>query len=155
MNPLAFTAQISLQWGTVGEWVSGVATVIAVVIALTFSLRSERERRNAQQAAVYAWLEVAQEAEPTGTLWLTNNTESPIYDWHIAVSWADDEGTQRQAETGSTEYGLLPPGRHSFAFTGVNGALPSNDAAVGVRLDFRDAQGRRLRRLSTGRLEKL
>jgi hypothetical protein len=144
-----------LQWGTVGEWVSGLATVVAVVVALTFALRSELEQRNTQLAAVYAWVEVAQDAKRTATLWLTNNTDYPIYDWRIEVSWTDEDEAQRQAETGSTEHGLLPPGRHSFAFTGVSLALPSNDTKVRVRLDFRDARGRRLRRLSSGKLEKL
>jgi len=155
MSTLSGFAASGIQWGSVSDWVSGVATVVAVIVALTFSLRSEREQRNAKLAAVYAWAEIAQDADRTGTLWLTNNTECPIYEWNIAVSWTDDDGEQRRASTGHSEYGLLPPGRHSFDFNSVDVALPRNDATVRVQLDFRDAQGRPFRRLSSGKLEKL
>ncbi|WP_067464021.1 hypothetical protein [Actinomadura macra] len=143
-----------IEWGAVSGWVSGLATTVAVIIALTFSLRSERAQRNVQFASVHAWMELTQGTERTGILWLTNNTEFPIYEWHIKVSWIDERGAEAQAETGSTEHGLLPPGRHSFAFDGARLALPSNDAMVRVQLEFRDAQGRRLRRLPSGKLEK-
>lgn len=155
MGSLAAVSVSGIQWGTVSDWVSGVATVVAVIVALTFSLRSEREQRNARLASVYAWVEVSQGIDRSGTLWLTNNAEYPIYDWHATVSWADGQGAAKQAGTGSAEYGLLPPGRHSFTFADARSELPRNDAAVSVQLEFRDAQGRRLRRLSTGKLETL
>lgn len=155
MGSLVFVASAGIEWGAVSDWVSGAATAVAVVVALTFSLRSERAQRNVLLASVHAWAEVAQGTERTGTLWLTNNTEYPIYEWRVEASWTDEDGTRRQVETGSEEYGLLPPGRHNFAFADASLALPSNDALVGVQLEFRDARGRRLRRLSSGKLEKL
>ncbi|QXJ21254.1 hypothetical protein AGRA3207_002091 [Actinomadura graeca] len=154
MGSLDFAAASGIEWGAVSGWFSGAATTVAVIVALTFSLRSERMQRNTQYASVHAWVELTPGPGRTGTLWLTNHTEYPIYEWAITVSWTDEKGAEAQAETGSAEHGLLPPGRHSFTFDGAHLVLPSNDALVRVRLEFRDAQGRRLRRLPSGKLEK-
>lgn len=151
--PATSVLAAGIEFGPVSEWVAGIGTVVAVVVALTFSLRAEREQRNSRLAAVYAWAEVAADPEHTGTLRIINNTESPIYDWRITVSWDGQDGAQKQAQTGFSDYGLLPPGRHAFTFSD-DGTLPSNDASLRVQLEFRDAQDRAWKRLSSGRLEK-
>ena len=146
----------TVEWGSVSEWVSGIATVVAVTSALVFSLRSEHEQRDSRLAAVYSWFEItrAENNLSVGTLWLTNNTDSPIYEWTVLVSWPRTETPDQQtAATGSRDHGLLPPGKHPFEFSAPPEApLPANDSVVHVELSFVDAQGRQRRRTSSGKL---
>jgi hypothetical protein len=147
----------AVVWGPVSEWVSGVATTLAVAVALTFSLRAERAQRETQLASVYAWFELGANAmsDQAGILWLVNNTEFPIYEWDVKVSWPTGASPDVILGTGHVEHGLLPPGRHDFVLRpGDDADLPNNDASVAVSLQFRDAAGRRREREShptTGR----
>jgi len=144
----------TLQWGTVGEWVSSLATLTAVVVALVFSLRTEREQRDAALAAVHAWFEVHESdtgAPRSGVLWLVNNTNYPLYEWGVVVSWSVD-GKKVEVATGQGDHGLLPPGKHDFPLETEGVQLPGNDAEVAVDLRFRDASERGRHRLPTGRL---
>lgn len=143
-----------LNWGSVSDWVSGVATVVAVITALVFSLRTEREQRDNKLAAVYAWFEIIQTSAGTkGKLWVTNNTDYPIYKWEVTVAWPAGDGAETRVSTGDSDYGLLPPGKYDFGLSGADGrTLPDNDANARVELTFRDAQDRTLRRLATGKL---
>lgn len=142
-----------VQWGTVSDWISGVATAIAVIIALIFSLRAERQEQADKLAAVHAWLAVDQEGGvEAGNLWLVNSTDSPIYEWQVDLSWpTDTDAGGVQMSIGSDSYGLLPPGRYPFPVR-EHVVLPANDAHVSVELRFRDAAGKRRRRLPSGRL---
>lgn len=146
----------TIQWGSVGDWVSGTATAIAVVVALIFSLRDEKERRDNRFAAVYAWFEIARSPNSlaTGVLWLTNNTDYPVFEWNVEVRWTKvDDSTDIRILTGATDFGLLPPGKHPFTLQDYpEEALPTNDSSVEVDLRFRDALTRPRRRLPTGRL---
>jgi hypothetical protein len=146
----------AVNWGPVSEWVSGVATLLAVGVALVFPLRLEREQRNAKYAAVFAWFEVtrSEDGDPIGTLWVTNNTDFPIYEWTVTALWPSVGARDRSTvTTGHTDHGLLPPGRHDFVFSGgPDFDLPTNDAEVKVDISFRDASGRQRRRFATGLL---
>jgi hypothetical protein len=141
----------TVVWGPVSEWVSGIATSLAVAVALTFSLRAERTQREAQLASVYAWFELGADAtgDQAGILWLVNNTEFPIYEWDVELSWTTGANARLTLGTGHAEHGLLPPGRHDFVLRpGEDGDLPANDASVAVSLRFRDAAGRQRKRES-------
>lgn len=146
----------TVAWGSVSDWVSGVATVIAVASALIFSLRSEHEQRDNKLAAVYSWFEITHRDNngTVGTLWLTNNTDCPIYEWNVQVTWPKaNTADQQTATTGSADHGLLPPGKHPFEFTAPPEApLPPNDSVVRVELAFVDSQGHRRRRTASGKL---
>lgn len=142
----------SIQWGAVSDWISGISTLVAVVVALLFSLRAEHAERNARLAAVFAWYEAGL---PSGHLCTTNSTEAPIYDWRATVTWTDPQtGATRTLSTGSADFGLLPPGKLEFQLRIGPEAIPGNDAAVAVRLDFADAMGRRFTRSATGALTR-
>lgn len=146
-----------LDWGSVSDWLSGVATVIAVVVALVFSLRAERDQRDSKLAAVYAWFAIPQtESAQGGNLWVKNDTASPLYEWSVTVTWPMSKGDTATVSTGHGDHGLLPPGTHYFPLTGTEARpLPANDADVQVEITFKDAQGRTLRRLATGKLVDL
>ena len=138
-----------IQWGPVSDWVSGLATLLAVAIALTFSLRSDQRDRENALAAVYSWLTIS--AAGAAVLWLRNATAAPIYQWSVTLTWTDVNGTSLESKTGSGEYGILPPGDYDFPIEDDR-TLPVNDAHVGVHLRFRDAAGRALHRTPTGAL---
>lgn len=141
-------ASAAIAWGSVSDWVSGVATVLAVVIALIFSLRAESETTDQRLAAVYAWFVVN---HGTGELWLHNATEIPIYRWSVIVSWPTGPSQTKSVNAASDTFGILPPGRFSFSLQGAD-SLPSNDSVVQVDLRFTDARQRNRRRTPTGRL---
>lgn len=141
-----------MAWGAVSDWVSGVATVIAVAVALVFSVRAERQKDEMRMAAVYAWFIVGPGDSPMpGQLWLHNATDLPIYRWIVRVTWMDAAGDDISVTTGSDALGLLPPGRFSFALEG-GAPLPVNDALVKVDLHFTDSRQRELRRTPSGKL---
>ena len=146
-----------MELGTVSEWVSGLATAVAVVVALVFSLRQDREQRERKLASVYAWVELDRDLSgdlPPATLWLINNTDFPIYEWESTVAWpSSGEAGVEKAVTGASDWGLLRPGKHDFSLANTRERpLPSNDAHIDVELKFRDASGVLRTRLSTGRL---
>lgn len=142
-----------MEWGTVSEWVSGIATSVAVAVALVFSLRQDREQRERKLASVYAWLEL--EPGASAILKLINNTDFPIYEWEAIVAWPRAGLGEFAIEPmSSSDWGLLVPGTHEVEFNNTSGyPLPKNDAEIDVELRFRDASGRARRRLSTGQLK--
>jgi hypothetical protein len=141
-----------MNWGSVSDWVSGIATAVAVVVALIFSLRAERHEREQKLGAVYAWFTIQRDANAeSGILWLHNATEVPIYEWRVRVEYLHND-EEVEVSTGSEDLGILPPGRFSFPLHGTH-SLPSNDSAVRVKLRFRDANGRGLSRTPTGALQ--
>jgi len=140
-----------IEWGAVSDWVSGIGSLLAVVVALVLPLRANRDQERARLASIFAWAETSSPVQ--GSLWLINNTDSPIYDWKATITWSDRDGAVAELSTSSADHGLLPPGRHNFEFTGGAHVLPANDAQLSVRLSFTDAAGRRLVRRSTGELK--
>lgn len=152
----------AVEWGAISDWVSGIATAIAVVVALVFSLRAERDQRNAHLAAVHAWFEgdaPSDEGSVSGSLIVVNSTDYPIYVWRAVVGWSGPTGESSQLTATSAALGLLPPGRHDYPLTtsegGASGELPANDAQVKVTMTFTDASGRVLQRAPGGKLRKL
>jgi hypothetical protein len=131
-------------WGPVSDWVAGLGTLAAVLVALWTSLDTERKRLRDKYASVFAWFERAPGAT-FGTLYIKNSTEYPVYKWDVTVSWEDPSSGERITEKlGSKDLGLLPPSRdpHQFDIHEENRKLPDNDADVGVDMTFQDALGR-------------
>lgn len=138
-----------IAWGSVGDWIAGIGTIAAVAVALVFSLRSERQQRDAHLAAVHAWFEIV--PGPKGSLRLINNTDYPVYEWSVVVTWRVGDAPF-VVRTSQADHGLLPPGHHDFALSAEGLPLPANDADVEVDFRFRDAAGNARRRLPSGRL---
>jgi hypothetical protein len=132
-------------WGPVSEWVAGVGTLAAVLVALWTSLDTERKRLNDKYASVFAWFERAPSAT-FGTLYIKNSTEYPVYKWDVTVTWNDPiSGEKITEKLGSKELGLLPPSRDAHQFDmheKADRTLPANDADVRVDMVFQDALGR-------------
>jgi hypothetical protein len=132
-------------WGPVSEWVSGLGTLAAVVIALWTSIDTERKRLVDKYASVFAWFERAPGAT-FGTLYIKNSTEYPVYKWEVTATWNDPTSGEKVTEkVGSKELGLLPPSKDPHQFDiheKPDRNLPENDADVRVEMVFQDAQGR-------------
>jgi hypothetical protein len=132
-------------WGPVSDWVSGLATLAAVVVALWTALDTERKRLNEKYASVFAWFERAPGAT-FGTLYIKNSTEYPVYTWEVTATWNHPESnTEITEKVGSRELGLLPPSKEPHQFDiheQPERSLPKNDSDVLVDMIFQDAQGR-------------
>jgi hypothetical protein len=132
-------------WGPVSEWVAGLGTLAAVLVALWTSLDTERKRLNDKYAAVFAWFERAPSAT-FGTLYIKNSTEYPVYKWDVTVTWNDPSSGEKIIERlGSKDLGLLPPSKdlHQFDIQEkTDRTLPHSDADVRVDMVFQDALGR-------------
>ena len=145
-----------IEWGAVSDWVSGIATSIAVIISLVFSLRTERHTRDAKYAAIFSWFEMLQGKDDlVCTLWVANGTLFPVYEWRVRLQWGvPGIETPISVEVGSQNLGLLPPdAKHDFIVTLLPDTPPPvNDSQVKVDLHFRDALGRNFHRRPSGRL---
>jgi len=142
---------MTIQWGDVASWVSGIGTISATGAALYFALRQEGRAEASELGRVYCWAR-----RPVGeTDWelvVENGTEYPIYRWKADLTWADPQGAQQHDSVSDDEVGLLPPGRERFDWK-PQGQTPPVDAQVAVEIRFRDRQGRFRVRTAEGGLK--
>jgi hypothetical protein len=136
----------AIQWGNVSGWVAGVATSIAVIVALATTIRGERSLRNSEMSAIFAW-PLKHHGTLNWTLVLANNTHYPISSWRVVLAW---DGAQDAV--GSDELGIVLPGQFEYPWIPLT-PEPKSETEVKVRLEFIDALGRRNVRLPGGGLE--
>lgn len=143
----------AVQWGAVSDWVAGIATVVAVVVAFWFSLRADRQQESERVAHVFAWMTM--HADGGLVLSVSNGTAAPIYDWTVEATWLDEASERTTLTTGSGEFGLLPPGRYEFPLRNdAPVGRPRVDSAIEISLTFTDGAGRRRMRHPNGRLTR-
>jgi hypothetical protein len=118
---------LDLERGTIGEWLSGVGTLAAVVVALMISHHEhrraqwveavQRHRLEREEAArVNVWFE---NPNPGATWWkfvVDNGGRDAIYEWEAAIWWlrTGPPGPGPHNETyvlSASSDGPLPPGR--------------------------------------------
>lgn len=146
-----------IQWGAVSDWFTGGATFLAATVALYYSHRGERENRDKNYASVYSWLEISpsEVGNKSGTLKFKNNTNCPIYEWQVKLTWKMNNSnlesvTMNHRDGGN---GLLPPGDSEFYFNPQSeSSLPSSDIDIKIDFWFKDALGRYCHRLPSGEL---
>lgn len=143
-----------VDWGPVSDWVAGLATLAAVVVALWTSVDTERKRINEKYASVFAWFERAPGAT-FGTLYIKNSTDYPVYKWEVVASWNDPNSGEKITEkVGSKELGLLPPSKDPHQFDiheKPDRNLPLNDSDVRVDMEFQDVLGKSHNNSNLGR----
>jgi hypothetical protein len=147
------------RFGTVGDWFSGMLTLVAVLVAIqTFAAeraRDSRERDEAQiseASKVFAWWDLRRElgkVEPI--LVLRNLLPQPVYHWKALVVC---QGVTQQLT--SDEFGQINPGERQLALPLVQpwiSLLRSGTAQVTV--EYQAPAGFWLRRNSTGDIARV
>ncbi|MEV7096357.1 hypothetical protein AB0M80_26260 [Amycolatopsis sp. NPDC051045] len=155
-------------WGASGQWVGGIGTIGAVVVALWIAIRDgrlvqadRRERdlreRQEQAAKVTAWIERAEPgADADGYMVVSNANAEAIN--HVVVSF---DLVRNLPMTGSTLhrgpdieddeylYAILPPGKWRMP---IREEWQRPDMSPGVMLAFTDSRNGHWLRLTDGRL---
>ena len=151
-------------WGASGQWVGGIGTIAAVVVALWIAIRDgrlaqadRRERdlreRQEQAAKVTAWIEYA---GGQGFMVVSNANAEAVN--HVVVSF---DLVHNLPMTGSTLhrgpdieddeylYAILPPGKWRMP---IREGWQRPDMTPGVMLAFTDSRNGHWLRLTDGRL---
>jgi len=142
---------IGITEGDLAQWVSGMATFLAVVVALIFSLRQDRRADEEARAKVHVWT-VHERGE--WQLVISNRTSYPIYRWKVTLNWS--VGPKKFEDHVSQEdEGIIPPGEFRYAWTPEDMARATVDASVSAQIDFTDHRGKNWRRQTSGELKNL
>ena len=138
---------IRLQWGSAGEWVSGIGTVAAVIVALRESSVARYQARLDKLCSVGGWMEIRrqQNGTPYWEITLLNSTDFPIYKWY-----AEPVGELSSWHLCSSVHGSLVPGSSNFEFPGYHGSQQAN--SVPLQISFQDRDGGIWTREPGGRL---
>ncbi|MDR7251905.1 hypothetical protein J2X46_000881 [Nocardioides sp. BE266] len=171
------------RWGSIAEWVAGLATVaafLAAVLAARFAARAleieqdrERDRQNAiireQAVLVAAWIEVdyikslagARVHAKTMTCILRNASPVPVHDVEVRVLLDAADGVGRKL-IGTVKLATLPPSTDPiseriapFQRTDPIAAVRERADVPALRcsMDFTDSAGTRWFRGANGELE--
>lgn len=176
-NVHAAVPSISQSWGDVATWVSAVATlgmlVLAVVVAIvawkTFGIESQARKREAdthrtvllehrerQAVSVSAWVEESSDSNQPMRLMVRNASESPVYACSVIVFPPDESELECKLVLD-----VLPPGNEPRAIAldyPSRGPAPASSRRQGLyrpRMVFTDACGIRWSRSKDGRLSEL
>jgi len=139
--------------GSWADWVAGIATFLAVVVALV-GLAVERiahylADRRVDPSRFTAWLwQVRPHDIDEMIVVISNATEGVIYD--VIVMVGGDEANDQQEPLESWYFVAIPPGQY---FVSLESRAPL--LSDGVDLVFRDARGKNWRRKYSGRLRKV
>lgn len=128
-------------FGDIGTWVSGIATFLAVVVAVFYSHRQDRRETEQQVHNVYAWMQ-----KSSNGLWqivVNNGTGAPIYDWAVMIKWRD--GSEEVFDAYSQDdLGMLPPAQKTWPLPQqASEVLPNNDAKIQMSIEFVDRTNQR------------
>ena len=142
----------SVPWGDVSGWVSGIGSLLAVVVALSFAVIQYRESRAERLRAIYAWVE--NHGSNEWSLVVNNLTQHPIYQWSVRLEWPTRQGQPTFDSVGAVQVGLMPPGLNRYAWSPA-GSVPEVDSGVTVSIQFVDASGRKYERVPRGGLRRI
>lgn len=147
---IAFDGTLGI--GDLSDWVSGIATAIAVIITLFYSQRQARREDEERLHAVYAW---AQHDRKTNewAIEVRNDTHYPIYDWGIKVVAPDGTDLLAHLSPLNSSVAILTPGPQDFPWKPPAG-FDASESHVQVSITFRDARGIQRTRNHTGRLTR-
>lgn len=150
---IAFDGNLGV--GNLSDWVSGIATTVAVIITLFYSQRQAHRDDEARLHALYAWAEDTDGTEsPRWTIQVRNDTQYPIYDWSVLVATEDGHDLlEKKPPLNNTEGGVLTPGPTYFTWL-PPGDFSGGESDVHVTVRFRDSRGVAMTRSHTGQLSK-
>lgn len=140
-------------FGDLGTWVSGIATFLAVIVAVFYSRRQDRRETEQLVHNVYAWMQKA-----SNGLWhivVSNGTGAPIYDWAVTIKWKVDDEEVFDVYS-QDDLGMLPPAQKSWPLPlQASEVLPDNDAKIKVSIEFLDRRNQRWLRSESNMLVRV
>jgi len=77
-------------WGSVSDWVAGVATTTAVVVALHFSRQEQRDRVRAQALRVKIEVGGLDVEPPYFRVFVLNKSDEPLSNTHVRMNTRND-----------------------------------------------------------------
>lgn len=140
--------------GTLGDWVSGVGALLAVLVALYIARGQHNERlmREHTEAVVsrtriFCWLAVSKD-DRKWQLFIDNHTLSPVTMWRIGIH---DSKTQEELASMTCHDGpVIQPG-----ITDLHLAMSNISKLPECHLSIVDAEGECWTRRSDGRLDPI
>jgi len=147
---IAFDGTLGL--GDLSDWVSGIATAIAVIITLFYSQRQARREDEERLHAVYAWAQHDRRTNEWAIV-VRNDTHYPIYDWGISVVAPDGTDLLAHLSPLDSSVAILTRGPQDFPWKAPAG-FDASESHVQVSITFRDARGVKRTRNHTGRLTR-
>lgn len=150
-------------FGNVATWFAVFLNFAAVSVALIAILRQKEQfdkslllKAGERHSRVFAWIEKMK--DPLGRmqshLQLSNLTDAPIFIWEVDV--VDAKGQSLGLKIGSSEFGLLPPGRRQHTLSGdIFSELAGMDGVVRMVFRFEDVAGVLRQRSPDGTLREV
>ena len=132
--------------GTWGEWVAGLGSVGAAVVALSAIVIQRHAEDVGKRTAVAAWMDVEvdpERAQPYWTVKIRNDTGLPIFEWGIGSA----SGTVHLC---SAEQGPIVPDLSRYLLAAEE--PPDQARAVALSLEFRDRLGTLWQRDVSGKI---
>ena len=140
--PAGAAAEANL--GTWGEWIAGLGSVGAAVVALSAIVIQRHSEDVGNRTAIAAWMDVEVDPErgqPYWTVKVRNDTGLPVFEWTIGSA----SGTVHLC---SRENGPIVPDLSRYLLTADE--PPDQSRAVALSLEFRDRLGKLWQRDTSG-----
>lgn len=151
---------MSINWGSVPDWVGAVGTVgalAAAVMVFAAELRHRREERKDaekdQARLVAAWIEGPAEStitssnpEVTFRVRILNRSDLPVYNCLTRLEWPGNPAAHHQI------LGAVAPGTDRELILGIKWTTAASNWPT-LSLGFTDAAGRHWRQYGAGKLE--
>lgn len=133
------------------DWISGIGSLLAVAVALYFSLQQRNDLKAERLLSVNTWIEKSEESG--WKLVIHNATPQPIYRWLCTVKWPSNKpGEFVTDRVTQDQLGIVPPGQYEFSWEPEQ--PPHKEAGIQTTLIFADIHSQLWTRLSTGKLRK-
>jgi hypothetical protein len=126
----------SANLGTWGEWIAGIGSVSAAVVALSAIVMQRHAEDVGRRTAIAAWMDVEVDPErgqPYWTVKVRNDTGLPVFQWAITSS-------NTSVHLCSQENGPIVPDLSRYLLSAEE--APDQTRAVALVLEFRDRIGK-------------
>lgn len=143
-----------MEVGSLADWVAGMGSICAVIVAVGFWSLDKRASRKNKLLAVSAWVEKSNNnvTENGWKIIIVNGTEQPIFKWNLSINWKNFERTYEEYISYKT-VGIIPPGRTEYPWSPHD--TPFEEALVATKLRFQDINTALWARDSQGNLKKI
>lgn len=139
----------SANLGTWGEWIAGVGSVSAAVVALSAIVIQRHEEDVRKRTALAAWMDVEVDPDRGQPYWavkVRNDTDLPVFEWGI-------NSTDGSVHLCSQENGPIVPDMSRYLLSTEQ--PPDQARAVALAVEFRDRLGKLWQRDSSGQVAGL